>query len=159
MDPILISQGHMSHNYRANFYNKLNHPKKFTFVCLALFTILSIVNAYSGDLTYYTSWRGNFGSCGLERSKWDAFYVAALSRARMSGSANPNKHPLCAANKCIKINGARGSVVVKISDTCGACKYDDVDIADTVFPLLDDPKKGRVKVTWDFTDCSRIGKV
>lgn len=72
---------------------------------------------------------------------------------------NPNKNPICNANRCIRVNGRRGSVILKISDTCDACKYNDVDVADTVFPLLDDPAKGRVKMTWEFTDCSRIGKV
>jgi expansin (peptidoglycan-binding protein) len=129
-------------------------------LCLAIFAISSAsAQIFSGDMTYYTEWRGNYGSCGLDRSKYDAFYVAALSRARMSGSPNPNNHPLCAADKCIKISGARGSVVVKISDTCMGCQYDDVDIADTVFPLIDDPVKGRVKVNWHFTDCSQLGVV
>lgn len=128
-------------------------------VCVLISLIFATANAFYGDLTYYNEWRGNFGSCGLERSKYDAFYVAALSRARMSGVPNPNNHPLCAWNKCIKITGLKGSVIVKISDTCWSCQYDDIDIADTVFPLLDDPVKGRVKVSWEFTDCSRIGKV
>lgn len=122
-------------------------------------TIISISSAFTGDLTYYTEWNGNYGSCGLERSKYDPYYVAALSRERMSGVSNPNNHPLCQPDKCIKINGARGSVVVKISDTCWGCQRDDVDVADSVFPLLDDPWKGRVKVTWDFCDCSRLGRV
>jgi hypothetical protein len=92
----------------------------------------------------------------------DKFYVAALSKDRMAlppSITNPNKHPLCDSNKCILVTGKRGSVVLKISDTCWACAYNDVDVADTVFPLLDDPAKGRVKINWEFTDCSRIGKV
>jgi hypothetical protein len=120
---------------------------------------MSSAHAFYGDMTYYTEWRGNYGSCGLERSKYDEFYVAALSYARMSGSPNPNNHPLCAPDKCIRITGARGAVVVKISDTCMSCQYDDIDIADTVFPLLDDPFKGRVKVNWQFSDCTHIGRV
>lgn len=133
-----------------------------TLFCLAIIAVSSANALFYGDLTYYGEWRGNYGSCGLDRSKYDHFYVAALSRERMalpSGMTNPNKHPLCAANRCIRVNGARGSVVVKISDTCSACKYNDVDVADTVFPMLDDPWKGRVKISWDFTDCSRLGKV
>jgi expansin (peptidoglycan-binding protein) len=113
-------------------------------------------------MTYYHEWRGNYGSCGLERSKWDQFYVAALSRERMAlppGMTNPNNHPLCAANRCIRVNGVRGSVILKISDTCWGCAYDDVDVADSVFPMLDDPNKGRVKVSWEFTSCDRLGKV
>ncbi|KAG5669871.1 hypothetical protein PVAND_000162 [Polypedilum vanderplanki] len=74
----------------------------------------------------------------------------------MSGSANPNKHPLCAKNRCIKIKGARGSLKLKISDTCPPCKYNDVDMADSLFHLIDDPAKGRVKIYWDFVDCGNL---
>ena len=141
------------------FFSSRNQPIAFYFFFLTFF---AFANAFSGDLTYYGEWNGNYGSCGLERSKTDRFYVAALSRARMAlppSITNPNKHPLCASNRCIKVTGKRGSVVLKISDTCWACAYNDVDIADTVFPLLDDPVKGRVKINWEFTDCSRLGKL
>lgn len=108
-------------------------------------------------MTYYYEWRGNYGSCGLDRSRYDDRYVAALSRYHMqlpSGITNPNNHPLCAPQHCIRVSGAKGSVTLKISDTCWGCARDDVDVADTVFPLIDDPWKGRVKVNWEFVNCS-----
>lgn len=114
--------------------------------------------ALKGDLTYYYEWRGNFGSCGLQVSRRNKFYVAALSRFYMKlplNVTNPNNHPLCTENYCIKVKGQRGAVVLKVSDTCGGCKAYDVDVAHSVFPLLDDPLKGRVKVTWDWVDCRR----
>ncbi len=107
-------------------------------------------------MTYYYEWKGNYGSCGLNRSKVDPFYVAALSRHWMKlpdGITNPNKHPLCRPQHCVKINGRRGSVVLKISDTCFGCKESDVDIADEIFPMLEDPRKGRVKMDWQFVNC------
>lgn len=69
------------------------------------------------------------------------------------GMTNPNNHPLCAADKCIEVHGERGSVKLKISDTCEGCANNDVDVADQIFPLLDDPVKGRVRVTWRFVSC------
>lgn len=69
------------------------------------------------------------------------------------GMTNPNNHPLCAADKCIEIQGARGSVKLKISDTCSGCKTYDVDVAGEIFPRLDDPNKGRVRVSWRFVNC------
>lgn len=69
------------------------------------------------------------------------------------GLTNPNNHPLCAPHKCIEIHGARGSVTLKISDTCWGCRDNDVDIADEIFPRIDDPSKGRVKVQWKFVSC------
>lgn len=110
----------------------------------------------TGDLTYYQEWFGNYGSCALNRATRNHFYVAALSRSQMKlppGMTNPNNHPLCKPNRCIKVTGSRGTVVLKISDTCWACAKDDVDVAHTVYPMLEDPIRGRVKVSWKFVNC------
>lgn len=72
------------------------------------------------------------------------------------GQTNPNNHPLCAADKCIEIKGVRGTVQLKISDTCPECAAYDVDVADEIFPRLDDPQKGRVKVSWQFINCNLL---
>lgn len=112
--------------------------------------------SYSGDVTFYTEWRGGYGSCGLQRSTYDPYYVAALSRAKMAlppGMTNPNNHPNCAASVCVQVFGQRGSVVLKVSDTCWGCGDNDVDVADQIFPLLDDPNRGRVRMSWKFVDC------
>lgn len=137
-------------------------PKMNPILSILVVTLLAFEGVKSqtrrGDLTYYYEWRGNYGSCALDRSRWDQFYVAALARSHMAlpaGMTNPNNHPLCAAQYCIRVHGARGSVVLKVSDTCWGCVNDDVDVADTVFPMLDDPVKGRVKVTWNFVDCRK----
>lgn len=113
---------------------------------------------FNGDVTYYTSWKGNFGSCGLERSKTDPFYVSALSPYFMHTSPddpNPNHDPLCGPEYCVQIFGQRGSVVLKISDTCPPCNDFDVDVADEVYGRLDDPSKGRVKMSWQFVNCNQ----
>lgn len=135
-----------------------------TFVGLLL--LLLVVNfiagyknqTYKGDVTFYYEWRGNYGSCALQRAKKDPFYVAAMSRFFMKlplNITNPNNHPYCMAQHCVKISGKRGSVVLKVSDTCVGCKPHDVDVADRVFPLLDDPNKGRVVMSWKWVDCRK----
>lgn len=109
-------------------------------------------------MTFYYEWRGNYGSCALERSKKDPFYVAALSRFFMklpTNITNPNNHPKCTEPHCVRVNGKRGSVVLKVSDTCYGCRPYDVDVSDRVFPLLDDPNKGRVVMNWKFVDCKK----
>ncbi|CAG9805199.1 unnamed protein product [Chironomus riparius] len=111
---------------------------------------------FKGDITYYYEWRGNYGSCALNKSLSDPYQVAALSRHWMKlpkNITNPNNHPLCEEQHCVKINGKRSSVVLKVSDTCYGCRPYDVDIADKIYPLLDDPRKGRIKMTWRFIDC------
>lgn len=112
---------------------------------------------YEGEVTYYKSWRDGYGSCGLDRSLTDPYYVTALSRFFMKlppNETNPNNHPLCKPQHCVQLFGARGSVVLKISDTCPECADYDVDIADDVYPKLDDPDKGRVKMSWQFVNCN-----
>lgn len=70
-----------------------------------------------------------------------------------SHETNPNHHPLCKPQHCVQIFGKRGSVVLKISDTCPECKRYDVDVADEIFPKLDDKIKGRVKMSWQMVNC------
>jgi hypothetical protein len=122
----------------------------FATACLVVVTIdanstsIQRPQLYKGDITFYYEWRGNYGSCALNKSRSDPFHVAALSRHWMKlpkKITNPNHHPLCGEDHCIKVNGKRGSVVLKVSDTCYGCKPYDVDIADKVFPLLDDPRE------------------
>lgn len=122
--------------------------------------VLALANdawCYTGDMTFYHEWRGNYGSCGLDRSKTDHFYVAALAKSSFMklppGVANPNNHPMCKPDKCIEVTGKRGKVVLKVSDTCMGCAANDVDVAHSVFPMLDDPNRGRVKVSWNFVNC------
>lgn len=135
---------------------------KFLTIVLSIFvlsTSFDVITSqiYSGDLTYYTEWKTHPGSCNNPRARYNHYYVAALSMSSFmrlpQGTTNPNEHPLCASKQCIRVNGARGSVILKISDSCEACKPYDVDVADTVFPMLDDPAKGRVPITWQFVNC------
>lgn len=131
--------------------------KKCILALLLFSGLLVEVKSLFGDVTYYTEWNGNYGSCGLDISTSDPFYVAALSNKYMvlpEYDSNPNDCPLCGESSCIQINGNRGSVVLKISDTCEGCGDDDVDVADSIFPLLDDPELGRVGMEWDFVDCN-----
>lgn len=135
----------------------MNSKQKVAFALVLLAVLVDVKGQMlSGDLTYYYEWKGNYGSCGLDRSRYDQFYVAALARTYMNmpaGMTNPNNHPLCGAEHCIQVYGSRGSVVLKVSDTCEGCKGNDVDVADTVFPMLEDPNRGRVPITWKWVDC------
>lgn len=113
----------------------------------------------TGEGTFYVEWKSGLGSCGSIPT--NAFRVAALSSKYMKlppGITDPNKHPLCASkdNSCILVKGQRGAIVLKVSDTCGGCGSDDIDIADTAFSFIDDPNKGRVRVQWKFVQCSKF---
>lgn len=105
---------------------------------------------FSGDVSFYNKWHRNLGSCRLERSMSNPFRVAALSKELMESTS---KHQLCSERSCVQLFGKRGSVVLKVSDTCKSCNDHDIEVAHVVFPLLADPKRGRVQMTWTFVDC------
>ncbi|CAG8487318.1 12091_t:CDS:2 [Ambispora gerdemannii] len=69
------------------------------------------------------------GSCG--GSNTDKDFVAALNSPQFGVYANPANSPVCGA--CIKINGPKGSVKVKIMDKCPVCKSGDVDLSPIAF--------------------------
>ena len=48
----------------------------------------------------------------------------------------------------VQVNGARGSVIVRIVDLCPECKAGHLDLSREAFALIDDPIKGRVPITW-----------
>lgn len=136
---------------------KINQNVKRCFIVLvAVTTLLEETKAFSGDVMFSNDWRGNYGSCGLERSKHNHFYVAAVSKMYMNpspGETNQNNLPKCGDSHCLQIWGPHGSAVLKISDTCEDCRENDIIVADSVFPMLGDPKKGRVRMNWNFVDC------
>lgn len=145
------------------FHSRLSSPnfaRRIFLLLLAVDFIAGFANetTYKGDVTYYYEWRGNYGSCALKQAKRDPFFVAAMSRFFMKlpfNITNPNNHPYCMEKHCIKVSGIRGSVVLKVSDTCYGCKPYDVDVADKVYPMLDDPKKGRIVMKWQWADCRK----
>ncbi|CAO3615781.1 unnamed protein product [Mucor hiemalis] len=99
--------------------------------------------SHSGDATYYGT---GLGSCG-EVSK-DSDMIVALNHGQMANGANPNHNQLC--GKTITAHGPKGSVTVKIVDTCPGCAVGDLDLSPAAFNKIADMAKGRVPITWDF---------
>lgn len=167
--------------HRINLYKKLlkmiGAIGSFEFVsiflvCLSVFALFSsfppmafaLPDPYidgtikDGWVTYYTEWKWAYGSCGVIPTTPE--YVCALSSKYMAfpnGKGNPNNHPLCGPKYCVLVRGERGSAVVKISDTCGACIRDggdNLDLADELYPMVTDPIKGKNNIQWKFVDCA-----
>lgn len=121
------------------------------FLAVVLFSSADALSSgVSGEITHSSKWREGHGSCRLDISMRDPFYNAALSPNYMK---NPNFDQICGPHYCIRITGVRGSIVVKVSDTCSSCAVNDIVIADDVYQFLDDPRKGRVRMEWYFVDC------
>ncbi|RCH79359.1 hypothetical protein CU098_005752 [Rhizopus stolonifer] len=96
---------------------------------------------YSGEGTYYTP---SLGSCGTQSSSTDL--VAALNAVQMNNPANPNLNPTC--GKYVNVKGPKGSVRVKIVDTCPPCASGDLDLSPTAFAEIGEIIAGRINITW-----------
>lgn len=106
---------------------------------------IPLTNAYTGDLTHFTP---AVGSCGVTNGPTDN--IVALSHLLMQNPANPNLNPIC--NKQIKItNPDTGTTITAtVTDTCGGCKYEDVDATDSLFVALAPQGDGRVPgIQWE----------
>ncbi|ORY99934.1 RlpA-like double-psi beta-barrel-protein domain-containing protein-containing protein [Syncephalastrum racemosum] len=98
---------------------------------------------FSGDGTFYTV---GLGSCGTDDSDHDM--VAALNAPQMGSSGNPNNNPNC--GKKAKVKGPKGTVTVKIVDTCPPCKKGGLDLSPAAFGKIADYAQGRVPITWSW---------
>lgn len=114
---------------------------------LAIFATLAVtgassVSAFVGEGTFYLP-AGGLGSCGTALFDNDA--IAALAIPRRAGVP---------CGSCARVSGPKGSVVVKIMDSCAGCKWDDIDLARGPFLQIADESVGRLQVTWDLVDCA-----
>ncbi|KAI8384341.1 RlpA-like double-psi beta-barrel-protein domain-containing protein-containing protein [Radiomyces spectabilis] len=99
--------------------------------------------SFSGDGTFYTV---GMGSCGTDDSNEDM--VAALNAPQMGSSSNPNNNPNC--GRKARVKGPKGSVTVKIVDTCPPCKKGDLDLSPAAFAKIADMSEGRVSISWNW---------
>ncbi|SAL99989.1 hypothetical protein [Absidia glauca] len=106
-------------------------------------TALPRKKLFSGDGTYYNA---GLGSCGVVSH--DNQLIVALNAPQMMNGANPNVNKRCGTS--IRVNGPKGSVTVKIVDTCPACRYGSLDLSPSAFEHIADLAKGRVPITWNF---------
>ncbi|KAI8381540.1 RlpA-like double-psi beta-barrel-protein domain-containing protein-containing protein [Radiomyces spectabilis] len=96
---------------------------------------------FTGDGTYYFP---GLGSCGQNNKSKDM--IAALNAPQMGYSANPNANPMC--GRYAKVTGPKGTVRVKIVDTCPPCVKGSLDLSPAAFQKIADLSAGRVKITW-----------
>ncbi|KAI8365698.1 RlpA-like double-psi beta-barrel-protein domain-containing protein-containing protein [Choanephora cucurbitarum] len=75
--------------------------------------------------------------------------VAAMNAPQMNNGANPNLNPLC--GKYITVKGPKGSVRVKIVDTCPPCAKGDIDLSVGAFGKVGSYIDGRIPITWEWS--------
>ncbi|KAL8737517.1 MAG: hypothetical protein Q9181_001595 [Wetmoreana brouardii] len=111
---------------------------------LPLLLLTPSVNAYTGDITYYTP---GLGSCGItSNSNQD---VVALSIPMMANGPNPNKNPKCGTKIGIWNPHTKTKHEATIVDTCWACKREDIDVSESLFKKVAPNGDGRVHgINW-----------
>jgi expansin len=92
---------------------------------------------HTGIATYYDA--TGAGACGFDPSPNDLM-VSAMNAEEYSNAA------YCGAY--VQVNGAKGSIVVRIVDLCPECLAGHLDLSYQAFAAIDDPIKGRVPITW-----------
>jgi expansin (peptidoglycan-binding protein) len=96
--------------------------------------------SFTGEATYYDATVG-MGSCGIPLPGSN---VVAM---------NWQQYQPEFCGKCVMIQGSLGSAKAQVIDKCPGCKSGDLDLHEPLFRQVDDPAKGRVKITWSFVEC------
>lgn len=97
--------------------------------------------SFAGDGTWFNP---GLGSCGVTNDDNDM--IAALNAPQMGSYPNPNKNPNC--GKYAMVHGPKGSVRVKITDTCPPCVKGSLDLSPAAFAKIADLSTGRIHITW-----------
>ncbi|ORX89524.1 hypothetical protein K493DRAFT_318613 [Basidiobolus meristosporus CBS 931.73] len=106
---------------------------------------------YRGDGTFFTPDRDACSKQGHTSSESDM--IAALSRFQFGQGSGQDTDQASMCGKCVKVQGPKGSVVVRISDLCAPCRSGDIDLTPAAFKNIADLDAGRVKVTWKQVSC------
>lgn len=90
------------------------------------------------------------GACSFPASP-DDLRVAAMSGAQWEGSA------VC--GMCLRVEGPRGQVVVRVVDLCPECVAGQVDLSREAFSEIADPVDARVTIRWQPVACDVQGPI
>lgn len=103
---------------------------------------------YTGQATYYDATGG--GACSFPPSP-DDLMVAAMNGAQYNNAA------WCGAY--VRVNGWKGSVIVRIVDLCPGCAYGDLDLSREAFGQIANLSQGRVSITWQLVSPNLDGPI
>lgn len=95
-------------------------------------------DVHSGNATFYDR-NGEAGNCSFPDTPADDLYVA-LGPAEYDGSA--------ACGMYLDVTGPKGSVRVKVWDSCPSCELGHIDLSRTAFERIGDLPKGIIPITY-----------
>jgi expansin len=104
--------------------------------------------ATTGIATFYTSADGT-GSCSYDATS--DVDIAAFDLTDFAGSA--------ACGECIQLTGPKGTVTVKVVDSCPPCEDHHLDLSPGAFAKIADPAQGRVDITYQAIACDVTGNI
>jgi expansin (peptidoglycan-binding protein) len=99
--------------------------------------------SYTGDATWYNT---GLGSCGWDNKESEL--IVAVNHEQMGQVPNPNKNSNC--GRFISVKGPKGSVNVKVVDTCPGCAHGALDLSPAAFAQIADLSQGRVTINWSW---------
>ncbi len=68
-----------------------------------------------------------------------------------------NDSAVCGA--CVEVQGAQGTVVVRVVDLCPGCDTGQLDLSRQAFAVIDALSRGRVAIRWRVVSCKVTGNV
>lgn len=101
-----------------------------------------------GIATFYDA--DGSGNCSFDKSP-DAMNVVALNMPEYAGSA------MCGA--CLEVKGPKGSVTVRVTDSCPPCEKNHIDLSKEAFVQIADEVQGRVDITYRTVACDVSGPI
>lgn len=101
-----------------------------------------------GIATFYAA--TGAGNCSFDPTP-DDLDVVALNFPEYATSA--------ACGACMKVTGSKGSVVVRVVDSCPECEEHHLDLSREAFAKIADPKDGRVPITYQTVSCQTSSNV
>ncbi|CAN5908192.1 expansin EXLX1 family cellulose-binding protein [soil metagenome] len=102
---------------------------------------------HTGIATYYDA-TGD-GSCSFGTSS--DLDVAAFNFPEFARSAS--------CGSCIAVSGPKGAVTIRIVDSCPGCEEHHLDLSESAFAKIADPKAGRVPITYQTVACKVNGNM
>ncbi|MEP6859307.1 MAG: expansin EXLX1 family cellulose-binding protein [Deltaproteobacteria bacterium] len=101
-----------------------------------------------GQGTYYAA--DGTGNCSFDASP-DDLLVAAMNKPDYGDAA------FCGA--CLEVTGPKGTVKVRVVDSCPGCAHGDLDLSPQAFDMIADHAAGRVPITWHEAYCAVSGPI
>lgn len=92
-------------------------------------------------------------------SAWNCSYPVKDGPIDVTALNFPEYAKSAACGTCFLVKGPKGSVTVRVVDSCPGCKEGHLDLSEQAFAKIADPVDGRVPITYQGTSCEVSGNI